>query len=51
MTETTPLSAPGILAIAVAFALGVIGYGFVIAHPEAEHLVRWAQAPISTATR
>ena len=44
-----PLSAPDILAIALAFALaGLAGYAFV--QPEAEQLVRWAQAPISTAT-
>jgi hypothetical protein len=51
MTETT-LSAPGILALAFAFALaGLMAYSFGITHPEAEQLVRWAQMPISTLTR
>ena len=51
MTENT-LSAPGILAVALAFALaGLAAYGFVLTHPEAEQLIRWAQVPISTLTR
>jgi hypothetical protein len=51
MTEKA-LSAPSILAIALAVAfVGFVAYGFVITHPEAEQLVRWAQAPIFTETR
>jgi hypothetical protein len=51
MTEKA-LTSPGILAIAFAFAVaGLVGYAFVITHPEAAHLARWAHAPISTATR
>jgi hypothetical protein len=51
MTEKT-LSAPGILAISFAFAVaGLVAYGVVITQPESEHLVRWAQTPISTVTR
>ena len=56
MTENTltekPLSAPGILAVALAVALaGLMAYGFVLTHPEAEQLIRWAQVPITTLTR
>ena len=56
MTENTlsahPLSAPGILAVALAFALtALVAYDFVLTQPEAEQLVRWAQVPISTLTQ
>jgi hypothetical protein len=47
VTEKKPLSAPAIFAVAFAFALvGSCGYGFVIMHPEAQQLLRWAQVPI-----
>ena len=49
MTDTT-LSAPAIFAIALAFALtGLVAYELVVTHPNAEQLVRWAQAPIDAA--
>src|SRR5262245_58063427 len=47
VAEQKPLSAPAIFAVSFAFALvGLVGYGYVIMHPEAQQLLSWAQTPI-----
>jgi hypothetical protein len=52
MSRNEPLSAHTIFVISVGFALlGLVAYGSVITHPDAEELVRWAQIPISTVSR